>query len=188
MTRATYEELQDAAIGRISAAKAININVCAFLDMLSHSEGTEGIGDDGYNVIVGGKTFSNGYAQHPEPSIYLPRYAIYSSAAGRYQFIKKTWRSLAGTLHLADFSPISQDLGAIELIRGRGALDDVIAGRFELAVRKCAKEWASLPGAGYGQRENALTVIQGVYILDGGHLASADQLAQTYLHSGGIYA
>ena len=175
MTRATAQQLGGQ-------------NVCAFLDMLTVSEGTHGIGDDGYNVIVGGKTFNNGYAQHPEPSIWLPRYKIYSSACGRYQFIKKTWRNLSALLHLVDFSPVAQDFAAVELIRGRGALDDVKAGRFELAVAKCAKEWASLPGAGYGQRENALTALEDVYEDAGGHLVDLDKLATAYQAAGGSYA
>jgi muramidase (phage lysozyme) len=70
MTRATSQQLGGQ-------------NVCAFLDMLAISEGTHGLGDDGYNVVGGGKLFNNGYAQHPELSIWLPRYEIYSTAAGR---------------------------------------------------------------------------------------------------------
>lgn len=158
MTRATSQQLGGQ-------------NVCAFLDMLAISEGTPGLGDDGYNVIVGGTLFNNGYTKHPEQPIWLPRYQIYSTAAGRYQFIKATWRGLAQKLHFSGFTPIEQDLGAVELIRGRGALEDVIAGRFDIAIRKCAKEWASLPGAGYGQRENALAKLQNIYTAAGGRYA-----------------
>jgi lysozyme len=65
-----------------------------------------------------------------------------STAAGRYQIIKPTWLSLKSKLGLPDFSPASQDAAAIELIRQRGALADVQAGRIESAVNKCAKVWA----------------------------------------------
>ena len=45
------------------------------------------------------------------------------------------------------------------------------AGRFADAVAKCKKEWASLPGAGYGQRENSLATLQAAYLDAGGNLA-----------------
>jgi lysozyme len=41
----------------------------------------------------------------------------------------------------------------VALVAQHDALDDVIAGRITDAVEKCRKEWASLPGAGYGQPE-----------------------------------
>ena len=152
---------------RANAMQLGGQNVCAYLDMLAVAEGTQGRGDDGYNVIVGGKLFAS-YATHPQRAIWLPRYSVYSTAAGRYQFLKGTWRKLKKMRHLADFSPISQDLAAVELIRGRGALADVQAGRFAVAVQKCAKEWASLPGAGYGQRELSLSRLQAAYAAAGG--------------------
>jgi fluoride ion exporter CrcB/FEX len=37
------------------------------------------------------------------------------------------------------------------LIAGRKALEDVVEGRIHIAVLKCNKEWASLPGSPYGQ-------------------------------------
>lgn len=139
--------------------------ICAFLDVLAHSE----IGprllsqsDNGYNVVVGGDLFS-GYKTHPGKKVYLPRYKVYSTAAGRYQFLSRTWTSLQKQLYLADFSPRSQDVGAVELIRGRGALDDLRRGDFDTVVTKCAKEWASLPGAGYGQREVAREELRKVF-------------------------
>lgn len=147
-------------------------NVPAFLDMIAHAEGVARFskGQDGYDVIVGGGTFS-GYADHPRKLVNLPRYNIKSSAAGRYQFIIKTWDALAKQLKLKDFSPENQDRAAIQLIRERGALDDVKAGRFDAAVRKVANIWASMPGAGYGQREVALTDLRAVFQKAGGVLA-----------------
>jgi hypothetical protein len=52
---------------------------------------------------------------------------------------------------LPDFSPASQDRLAIQLIRERGALEDLQQGRIERAIYRCRNIWASLPGAGYGQ-------------------------------------
>tara|TARA_R110001599_G_scaffold353786_1_gene597701 strand:- start:4530 stop:4793 length:264 start_codon:yes stop_codon:yes gene_type:complete len=58
-------------------------NVAAFLDTFAFAEGTPRFGDqDGFNVIVGGKTFSS-YDDHPRQLVLLPAYQINSSAAGR---------------------------------------------------------------------------------------------------------
>jgi lysozyme len=97
--------------------------------------------------------------------------AIKSSAAGAYQILARTWDGVRAKLGLPDFSPASQDAAAVELIRQRGALADVRAGRFAVAVDKCKKEWASLPGAGYGQPENSLARLQNAYVSSGGMLA-----------------
>lgn len=145
-----------------------NQNQTAFLWMIRVSEGTSG--PDGYRTIVGGSLF-NGFADHPRILVDLPRLGIKSSAAGAYQFIRRTWDSVASKLGLPDFSPASQDQAALELIRQRGALADVRAGRFAVAVDKCRKEWASLPGAGYGQHENTLARLQAAYTDAGGYLA-----------------
>lgn len=139
--------------------------ICAFLDTLAHSEIGPALlarSDNGYNVQVGGGLFS-GYKLHPGKSVYLPRYKVYSTAAGRYQFLSKTWAALQRQLKLPDFSPRSQDLGAVELIRGRGALDDLRRGDFDAVLLKCSKEWASLPGAGFGQREVAREELRKVF-------------------------
>jgi len=145
-------------------------NERAFLDMLAVSEGTSGHGDNGYNVLVGGDLFHD-YSKHPNVLVTLNRAGLKSTAAGRYQFLKRTWDSLAAKLHLTDFSPAAQDVAALELIAERGAADDVRSGRFAEAVAKCAPIWASLPGAGYGQRENSLQVLLAAYIRAGGQLA-----------------
>lgn len=147
-----------------------NDNVRAFLDMISKCEGTYNAGADGYRMLFGGSLFdvSNGW-QHPERVIKKSGYS--SSASGRYQFLKGTWRETKRNLGLKDFSPESQDLGAIERIRVRGALDDLIAGRFEAAVAKCGKEWASLPGSPYGQPVKTLAQAKQYYLTAGGAIA-----------------
>ncbi len=125
-------------------------NVRAFLRMLRHGEGTAG--EDGYRTMFGGGLFDS-FADHPRRAITrtLGGTPITSTAAGAYQVLARTWDGLVRQYGFADFTPASQDLGAVALILGRKALDDVIAGRFEDAVRKCNREWASLPGSPYGQ-------------------------------------
>lgn len=157
---------------RISAADAGGINVLAFLDLLSWSEGTSRVrdSDDGYNVIVGGQLFSS-YADHPRRLIDLPRLRIKSTAAGRYQLLSRYWDAYRQQLGLKNFSPISQDRVAIRQIRECRAVEDIQAGKIEEAIRKCRSRWASLPGAGYGQFEHGLDDLIAQYIAAGGVLA-----------------
>jgi lysozyme len=143
-------------------------NVTAFLKTIRVSEGTAG--PNGYSTLVGGEQFDS-FADHPRQLVYLPNLGYSSSAAGAYQILRRTWDGVAGKIGLVDFSPASQDRAAVELIKQRGALADVRAGRFADAIAKCKKEWASLPGAGYGQRENSLATLQAAYINAGGNLA-----------------
>lgn len=143
-------------------------NLQAFLWAIRVSEGTSG--SNGYRTMVGGSLF-DGYADHPRRKVWIENIKDYSSAAGAYQILQRTWDGVAGKLGLPDFSPTSQDAAAVELIRQRGALADVRAGRFAVAMNKCRKEWASLPGAGYGQHENTLIALQNAYTNAGGQLA-----------------
>jgi muramidase (phage lysozyme) len=113
----------------------------------------EGTADpDGYRRHFGGRLFSD-YSDHPRIAITagLGKNKYTSTAAGAYQFLSRTWDECAKALHLVDFSPPNQDMAAEFLIARRKALDDVLAGRIESAITKCAREWASLPGSPYGQ-------------------------------------
>jgi len=132
--------------------------------MIATSEGTAQIGDqDGYNVIVGGTTL-DGYADHPRKLVVLNKAGLKSTAAGRYQLLSRYYDAYKKLLKLPDFSPVSQDAIAIQQIRECKALGDVDAGRFDIAVKKCARIWASLPGAGYGQHENKLADLRIAYV------------------------
>lgn len=161
---AIFEDITDMS-GNSATADA---NLRAFMWMLRVSEGTAG--PEGYRTLVGGSLF-DGYADHPRVKVWINSINDYSSAAGAYQIIRKTWDGVRGKLGLTDFSPASQDAAAVELIRQRGGLALVRAGRFGEAVEKCKKEWASLPGAGYGQHENAIAKLQAAYTKAGGYLA-----------------
>jgi lysozyme len=160
-------------------------NVAAFLGVIRRAEGTEGTGLDPYRVCYGYVHTVEDMGQHPAVSgewagEVLPadmcRRAGFgpgciSTAAGAYQLIRPTWLRVSASLGLADFSAASQDAAAVELIRSRGALSDVRAGRLQAAIGKCRNEWASLPGnyAGQGQR-------------------SGDQLAAWFTNEGGRIA
>lgn len=134
------------AMRTITAATLANENVQAFLKVIRAGEGTADAG--GYSRLYGGGKFS-GYADHPRVKVTAGRWT--STAAGAYQFLSSTWDETARIMGLKDFSPQNQDLAALGRIAARGALADVMRGDFESAVRKCAWEWASLPGSPYGQ-------------------------------------
>lgn len=145
-------------------------NVAAFLDMIAYAEGTAG--PNGYRTMFGGGLFDS-FADHPRVFHDFRDGAgrqLRTSAAGRYQFLSRTWDALRKRLGLPDFSPPSQDQAAIELIRERGALRDVQAGRIAQAITKVAPIWASLPGAGYAQPERKLPALLASYTAAGGNL------------------
>jgi muramidase (phage lysozyme) len=149
-------------------------NLDAFLTMIAISEGTEFIGDHGYNCIVGSSPahphlFAS-YADHPRIAVRLSP-TLTSTAAGRYQILERFYDAYKASLHLPDFSPASQDAIATQMIRERHALEDVTAGRLESAVAKCTSIWASLPGNSYGQHQNTLASLQSAYTQSGGAVA-----------------
>lgn len=140
-------------------------NLRAFLIMIQYAEGT--YGPNAYRTLFGGQLFDS-YAQHPH--LAVTKGGLTSTAAGAYQILYRTWMALSD-LRLPDFSPASQDRAAIELIRRRGALEDVMTGRLSEAIYKCRKEWASLPDAGYGQHERTLESLALAYRYAGGEIA-----------------
>ncbi len=158
----------------ITAKEAGGINVLAFLDMLAWSEGTDNgkrpTKDRGYDVIVGGQLFRS-YADHPRVLVDLPKLNIQSTAAGRYQLLRRYYDAYRKTLGLNDFSPLSQDKIALQQIRERRALPLIQAGKITEAIKAVSNIWASLPGAGYGQHEHKLSDLLAVYRKAGGTVA-----------------
>jgi muramidase (phage lysozyme) len=149
--------------GFINVPNAVkNSNVQAFLRVIRKGEGTADQG--GYSRLFGGQQFSS-FADHPR--IKVTRGNLTSSAAGAYQFLANTWDEMRASYNLPDFSPASQDIACVGLIKRRGALADVIAGRFAVAVKKCALEWASLPGSPYGQPTQSMASVNQVLAMNG---------------------
>jgi len=146
-----------------------NNNVRAFLQMIRYCEGTDGV--YGYATLFGGRVFES-FADHPRKLVdfKLGGKPYKSSAAGAYQFLQKTWDALVKQHGFKDFGPENQDRAAVELIRGRRALQDVINGDLKAAVDKCNKEWASLPGSPYGQPVKSFEQCKAVYLKNGGVL------------------
>lgn len=138
-------------------------NLSAFLWVLRHCEGTAG--PNGYRMHFGGQLFDS-FADHPRVVIERGRYR--STAAGAYQILSRTWDWFISRNGPHDFSPDNQDLCARWLITQRKAMGDVEAGRFNDAIAKCAKEWASLPGSPYGQPVRTIEYCRRVYVEHGG--------------------
>lgn len=142
-------------------------NQGAFLWMLRYCEGTAG--PAGYRTMYGGGVFDAPPWEHPHRSVTAGGYT--STAAGAYQALFTTWQDFIRARGPHDFSPAAQDEFALWCIDRRGATADVEAGRLEVAIAKCAKEWASLPGSPYGQPTRDLAYCMEHYLSAGGQLA-----------------
>jgi muramidase (phage lysozyme) len=183
---ANAPDLEDYTLQAIDSAEGFfvdgdDMNREAFLKALRVGEGTTG--DNGYLRLVGGGLASS-YDIHPALAGWggwrmplamaqragYPNGAV-STAAGAYQINRPTWTRVAPKLGITDFSPASQDEVAWYLIGEKGAQADVLAGRIEQAVSKVRKVWASLPNAGYGQREVQFVTFQRAYEQAGGVMA-----------------
>lgn len=149
-----------------------NYNLSAFLWTIRWAEGTAN--DLGYQTLFGYEYFED-FSDHPRRVITKGGYS--SAAAGAYQILPSTWdtvikpRAYKYGIELPDFSPESQDNGAIVLLKYRDAYDDVIAGRFDSAIAKLGSEWASLPGSPYAQPHRTLAELRQVYSQAGGGFA-----------------
>ena len=135
--------------------------VKAFLDTIAGAEGTAS--PDGYHTQYTGTKFVS-FSDHPREMRCGRRYGkkLCSDAAGRYQFLSTTWDRFAKKFGIHDFSPENQDLVAVELIREKGALEDIEAGRLEPAVRKLAYIWPSFRRFG-GSVESSMPKLEAMY-------------------------
>lgn len=154
-------------MSKVTGADVAHPNVRALLRVIRRGEGTAG--ETGYRKLFGGGLFSS-FADHPRQRITrtLGGKPITSTAAGAYQALASTWDETASIMGLQDFTPMSQDWFAVGRIAARGALDDVKAGRFDAAIKKIAREWASMPGSPYGQPVISMSTARAVYASAGG--------------------
>lgn len=128
-----------------------NANIKAFIGAIAIAEG----GD--YNLKFGGikgkkndKWQFSDYSTHPGAGSDGR-----TTAAGMYQINKDTRKEMAGKMGLTDFSPETQDLIAVELLRSTGVIDEIIFGNVDKALSAASRRWAALPqGPGKGSRYN----------------------------------
>lgn len=94
-----------------------------------------------YDTLYGGHRFKS-YASHPAIPIPIGDSGLTSTAAGRYQLLKKTWDAQAQKLGLKDFSPDSQDAAAWNLATETYAKQ---TGRnLDLDAKAHSVEWSAL--------------------------------------------
>ena len=140
-----------------------NPYVQAFLDAIAFAEGTAHA--QGYRMQYPGVMFAD-FDDHPRTincALYKGK-LLCATAAGRYMFLRRTWDRLAPKIRAYDFGPLNQDRAAIALLRENKALDDIMAGRFEEAVKKLNKVWATLPGAPYGQSTKTMQELKAIFM------------------------
>lgn len=124
-------------------------NSVAYLGLIRYLEGTDG--PEGYRTWIGHKLFSS-YDKHPGKRMDIRLYDkeggywYNPSAAGAYQFILSTYKSLKSKGFFPDFTPPSQDQAAIQLLKDSGALRYIMNGDLNNAYKLTYKTWASIPG------------------------------------------
>ncbi|HEX7333219.1 MAG TPA: Ig-like domain-containing protein [Pyrinomonadaceae bacterium] len=147
--------------------------VQAMLDAIAWAEGTAGDADEGYGRVVRGTVISSpnnpalvgqtnvtitNFAQHPNILVQVTQ-TIRSTAAGRYQFLNRTWTGL----NLPDFGRYNQDIGAIMLLQQAGAITPLLNGNVRQAAANANGTWASLPNSPLGQPTRALADFESAY-------------------------
>ena len=128
--------------------------VRAALDTIAWAEGGRS-----YQTLYGGGTFTG--SQHPNRAVTAGGYT--STAAGRYQFLYRTWAEIQNRLRLPDFGPQNQDIAALDLINQRGQLPRLLAGDFEGMMRGLGCAWAALPYSGCGQKTRTIAATMNYY-------------------------
>lgn len=130
-----------------NSAHLAHPNVAAFLKAIAAAEG--GGYDFKYGALKGRSNdrwrFTD-MSTHPGPGIDGR-----TTAAGMYQITRPTWEHHGAKLGLRDFSPRTQDLIAVEILRSLGVIEAIKAGDLADVMPKVARTWAALPkGPGQG--------------------------------------
>jgi len=124
-----------------------NANVQAFLKAIGEAEG--GGYDFKFGAVKGRKNdpwrFTD-FSTHPGPGK-----GGVTTAAGLYQITKPTWHEHGENgMGLTDFTPETQDLIAVSILRRRGVIEKIEEGDIEAGVSQASRQWAALP-MGRGQ-------------------------------------
>ena len=133
----------------------INPEYKALLDTIAWAEGT----DCHYNMMAGRMLFKN-YSAHPVETGEMPKTGtpfkvrwrkVYTTAAGRYQFLHRTYTLLKEEgLFQTGFNPEEQDKAAKYLIDRQEVTEEMVAQAvtskdFTEVWNKLSWVWASLP-------------------------------------------
>ena len=126
----------------------------ALLDTIAFTEGTLGVSNNGYDVVVGSKRLISGWTKdttivHGGSNWYDK--STNSTAAGRYQFLYSTWLggSNSNPGPNLPMTKENQDKRGLDLINNALKNTDktklIIKSNFNDALNKLAKTWASIP-------------------------------------------
>lgn len=143
--------------------------VRAFLGTIAKAEGTY----DSYDMVVydaAGRGSITDFSRHPNiaRTRKIRGKDTTSTAAGRYQIISKTYKGLAKKTGRTDFTPQSQDLNAVELLRETGAIAALQRGDFDAAAAAAGTQWAGMPGVlgkKHDQPQRTLAKVRAEYAL-----------------------
>lgn len=133
--------VQEARLSEIKKALA-HRNVIAFIKAIAEAEG--GGYDFKYGAVKGKKNdpwrFTD-FSTHPGAG-----FGGKTTASGMYQITVATWRDFGTrSMGLTDFSPETQDLIAVNLLRSVGAIDKIMDGDIAAGLSKASMRWAALP-------------------------------------------
>jgi len=138
---ATRTASRSAALREENARHLAHPNVAAFLKAIAAAEG--GGYDFRYGALKGRANdrwrFTD-MSTHPGPGIDGK-----TTAAGMYQITRPTWEHHGAKLGLRDFSPRTQDLIAVEILRSLGVIQAIKEGNIAEVMPKVARIWAALP-------------------------------------------
>lgn len=143
----------------VASAASVPPEGRALLDAIAGSESNYP-GRDPYKVIYGGREAKD-FADHPRqyvPIVSGPNSGLKTSAAGRYQYLARSWDEAKNALGLPDFSPENQDKAAwwdaqraYKANTGRDLQADIVAAgndpqKLTSIGRGISTWWTSLPG------------------------------------------
>jgi muramidase (phage lysozyme) len=156
----------------------------ALLDMIAFAEGTLGISNNGYDVLVGFRTMA-GWTRdtnitHKNKEWYVK--SLDSTAAGRYQFTYGTWYTVNNKTN-PPMTKDNQNAAGVKLLNQRlSGLDKTKFTSYAAFIRaldKLAPEWASIPISRTGKS---------YYAGDGvNHAKKAEDLFDVYIAALNIY-
>lgn len=170
---ASLESSRREALLATNAQHLAHPNVAAFLKAIAAAEG------GGYNFKYGAlKGKANDRWRFTDMSTHPGKGSDgKSTAAGMYQITRPTWQHHGAKLGLRDFSPRTQDLIAVEILRSLGVVEAIKAGDIADVMPKVARTWAALPtGPGQGnhyppQRHVSFDTFLSAYREAGGSVA-----------------
>ncbi len=137
----------------------------ALHDSIAFAEGTRNHSKDGYDVMFSFR-IAGSCQSHPNQCIRFG--STCSTAAGRYQFLINTWRSVARARNYGTFEPENQERGAAYLISTTRRVNvpqtrAMSASEYSNAMSKLSYEWASLPPGRYGQPSKTQSQMRSMY-------------------------